>query len=158
MMRGDAVAGGLELALHCDLRVAAAGARMGMPLARIGLVVPFPLTQKLLDTVGTVRTKEMLFTGAMLDAASALRAGLVTRVVPDEELASATRALANEIAANAPLSVRTMKAAINEANTFRSRTPSSGLAAQAAAARRSEDLQEGLRAVLEKRRPIFRGR
>jgi enoyl-CoA hydratase/carnithine racemase len=158
MMQGDAIAGGLELALHCDLRVAGAGARMGMPLARIGLVVPYPLTQKLLDTVGTVKTKEMLFTGALLDAESARSAGLVTRVVPDAELETATRALAAEIAANAPLSLRTMKAAINEANGFRSHTPSPALAAQAAATRKSEDLQEGLRAVFEKRRAVFHGR
>ncbi len=158
MMQGDAIAGGLELALHCDLRVAAASARMGMPLARIGLVVPYALTQKLLDTVGTATTKEMLFTGALLDAESARRIGLVNRVVPDAELATATRALASEIAANAPLSIRTMKAAINEANGFRSHTPSAPLAAQAAATRRSEDLQEGLRAVFEKRRPIFKGK
>ncbi len=158
MMQGDAIAGGLELALHCDLRVAGAGARMGMPLAKIGLVVPFPLTQKLLDTVGTVRTKEMLFTGALLDAGSALAAGLVTRVVPDAELETATRALASDIAANAPLSLRTMKAAINEANAFRNPRPSAELAAQAAVTRKSEDLQEGLRAVFEKRRAVFHGR
>lgn len=158
MMQGDAIAGGLELALHCDLRVAGAGARMGMPLARIGLVVPFPLTQKLLDTVGTVKTKEMLFTGALLDAESARAAGLVTRVVPDADLESATRTLAAEIAANAPLSLRTMKAAINEANEFRNLHPSPALAAQAAKTRRSEDLQEGLRAVFEKRRATFHGR
>jgi len=158
MMQGDAIAGGLELALHCDLRIAGASARMGMPLARIGLVVPYALTQKLLDTVGTPMTKELLFTGALLDADSARRAGLVTRIVPDDELAAATRALAAEIAANAPLSIRTMKAAINEANTFRSLTPSTGVAAQAAATRKSEDLQEGLRAVFERRRPVFRGR
>ncbi len=158
MMQGDAIAGGLELALHCDLRVAAASARMGMPLARIGLVVPFPLTQKLLDTVGTVKTKEMLFTGALLDAESARQAGLVNRVVPDAELGSATHALAAEIAANAPLSLKTMKAAIHEANRFRPRTPSAALVAQAAVTRRSEDLQEGLRAVFEKRRAIFKGR
>ena len=158
MMQGDAIAGGLELALHCDLRVAASGARMGMPLARIGLVVPYALTQKLLDTVGTATTKELLFTGRLLDAQSAHAIGLVNRVVPDAELATATRALATEIAANAPLSLRTMKAAINEANRFRSRTPSAELAAQAAATRRSDDLQEGLRAVFEKRRAIFHGR
>jgi enoyl-CoA hydratase/carnithine racemase len=158
MMQGDAIAGGLELALHCDLRVAGASARMGMPLARIGLVVPYPLTQKLLDTVGTVKTKEMLFTGTLLDAESAKIAGLVTRVVPDAELETATRALAAEIAANAPLSIRTMKAAISEANGFRSLTPSPGLSAQSAATRRSEDLQEGLRAVFEKRRATFKGR
>jgi enoyl-CoA hydratase/carnithine racemase len=158
MMQGDAIAGGLELALHCDLRVAGSGARMGMPLARIGLVVPFPLTQKLLDTVGTVKTKEMLFTGALLGAEEARTAGLVTRVVPDAELETATRALAAEIAANAPLSLRTMKAAITEANGFRNPRPSVALSAQAAATRKSEDLQEGLRAVFEKRRAVFHGR
>ena len=158
MMQGDAIAGGLELALHCDLRVAGSGARMGMPLAKIGLVVPFPLTQKLLDTVGTVKTKEMLFTGALLDAESARAAGLVTRVVPDAALESATLALAAEIAANAPLSLRTMKAAIIEANGFRNPEPTAALAAQAAATRKSEDLQEGLRAVFEKRRAVFHGR
>jgi len=146
------------IALHCDLRVAGAGARMGMPLARIGLVVPFALTQKLLDTVGTVRTKEMLFTGSLLDAENARAAGLVTRVVADAELEKSTRALAADIAANAPLSLRTMKAAINEANGFRTLTPSPALAAQAATTRRSEDLQEGLRAVFEKRRAVFHGR
>ncbi len=157
MMRGEAIAGGLELALHCDLRVAAASARMGMPLARIGLVVPFPLTQKLLDAVGTVKTRELLFTGALLDAASAHEIGLVNRVLPDAELEHATRALAAEIAANAPLSLRAMKAAINEANRFRSHMPSPELRAQVAATKRSEDLQEGLRAVFEKRRPVFKG-
>jgi len=158
MMQGDAIAGGLELALHCDLRVAGSGARMGMPLAKIGLVVPFPLTQKLLDTVGTVKTKEMLFTGALLGAEEARGAGLVTRVVPDGELEAATLALADDIAANAPLSLRTMKAAITEANAFRNPHPSAALAAQAAATRKSEDLQEGLRAVFEKRRAVFHGR
>ena len=158
MMQGDAIAGGLELALHCDLRVAGTSARMGMPLAKIGLVVPFPLTQKLLDTVGTVKTKEMLFTGALLDADSARACGLVTRVVPDAELEAATMALAADIARNAPLSLRAMKAAINEANAFRNPRPSAELAAQAAATRKSEDLQEGLRAVFEKRRAVFHGR
>src|ERR1043165_6802773 len=60
MIQGDAIAGGLEMALHCDLRIPAASARMGMPLARIGLVVPYALTQKLLDTVGTATTRELL--------------------------------------------------------------------------------------------------
>jgi enoyl-CoA hydratase/carnithine racemase len=157
MMQGEAIAGGLELALHCDLRVAGSGARMGMPLAKIGLVVPFPLIQKLLDTVGTVKTKELLFTGALVDAEEACAVGLVTRVVPDVELEAATLALAADIAANAPLSLRTMKAAITEANAFRDPRPSAALAAQSAATLRSEDLQEGLRAVFEKRRAVFRG-
>jgi enoyl-CoA hydratase/carnithine racemase len=158
MMQGDAIAGGLELALHCDLRVAGASARMGMPLARIGLVVPYPLTQKLLDTVGTVRTKEMLFTGRLLDAATARAAGLVTEVVPDAELETATRRLATDIAANAPLSLRAMKAAVLEANGFRSHVASQDVRALATDAARSSDVREGLRAVFEKRRAAFEGR
>jgi enoyl-CoA hydratase/carnithine racemase len=158
MMQGDAIAGGLELALHCDLRVAGASARMGMPLARIGLVVPYPLTQKLLDTVGTVRTKEMLFTGRLLDAATAREAGLVTEVVPDAELETATRRLASDIAANAPLSLRAMKAAILEANGFRAHDASQDVRALARDAARSSDVREGLRAVFEKRRAAFEGR
>ena len=158
MMQGDAIAGGLELALHCDLRVAAATARMGMPLARIGLVVPYALTQKLLDTAGTVATKALLFTGRILDAEAARAAGLVNQVVPEDALAATTRALAAEIAGNAPLSVRAMKAAILEAGSFRAREPSPAVAELAHAARTSADLQEGLRAVFEKRRARFEGR
>ena len=131
---------------------------MGMPLARLGLVVPFPLTQKLLDTVGTVKTKYMLFTGKILDAARALAFGLVNQVVPNAELVDTTRALAANIAKNAPLSLRAMKAAIIEANGFRSRKASSATAELAHAAARSNDVREGLRAVFEKRRAKFEGK
>ncbi len=158
MMQGDAIAGGLELALHCDLRVAGEDARMGMPLARLGLVVPYPLTQKLLDTVGTVKTKHMLFTGKILNAARALEFGLVTQVVPNADLADTARKLAADIALNAPLSLRAMKAAIIEANGFRSRDASRETAELAKAAARSSDVREGLRAVFEKRRAKFEGR
>ena len=158
MMQGEAIAGGLELALHCDLRVAGEDARMGMPLARLGLVVPYPLTQKLLDTVGTVKTKHLLFTGKILDAARALEFGLVTQVVPNADLADTTRKLAADIALNAPLSLRAMKAAIIEANGFRSRDASRETVELAQAAARSSDVREGLRAVFEKRRAKFEGR
>ena len=158
MMQGDAIAGGLELALHCDLRVAGEDARMGMPLARLGLVVPYILTQKLLETVGTVQTKQLLFTGKILDADRALNCGLVNQIVPNADLAATTRKLAADIALNAPLSLRAMKAAIIESNAFRSREPSPDTAELARAAARSSDVREGLRAVFEKRRAKFEGR
>src|SRR5215475_12008770 len=86
-VQGDAVAGGCELALHCDLRVAADTARFSMPLARIGIAVPVALTWKLVDTIGAAATKALLFTGDPLDAQAALALGLVNQVVPAARLA-----------------------------------------------------------------------
>ncbi len=112
MIHGDALAGGCELALHCDLRVAAEVARLGMPLARIGLVVPFPLGQKLVEILGPAQARELLFTGRPIDARRAYEIGMVHQVVPQ---------------------------------------------AQVEGARKSADASEGRRAMLEKRRPVFRG-
>src|SRR5262249_39844823 len=85
MAHGDAIAGGCELALHCDLRIAAEPARLGMPLARIGLLVPFPLLQKLVEIIGSAATRELLFTGKPVDARRALEMGMVHQVVPPAE-------------------------------------------------------------------------
>src|SRR5689334_23852748 len=85
-VQGDAVAGGCELALHCDLRVAADSARFAMPLARIGIAVPVALTWKLVDTIGAAATKELLFTGDPAGAETALSLGLVNRVVAAADL------------------------------------------------------------------------
>src|SRR5207248_2071128 len=81
MIHGDAIAGGCELALHCDLRIAADPARLGMPLARIGLIVPFPLLQKLVEIIGPAHTRELLFTGRPVSARRALEMGMVHQVV-----------------------------------------------------------------------------
>src|SRR5262245_41270753 len=109
-VQGDAVAGGCELALHCDLRVAADTVRFAMPLARIGIAVPVRLTWKLVDTIGASATKELLFTGEPVGAEGALALGLVNRVVAAADLGLAARELARHIAAQAPLSIRAMKA------------------------------------------------
>src|SRR5215468_6941886 len=93
MVHGDAVAGGCELALHCDLRVAAEGARFGMPLARIGLVVPFALGRKLLEIIGPAHTRQLLFTGRPIDARRAHEIGMVHQVVPAAEVESAAYTL-----------------------------------------------------------------
>lgn len=157
LVHGDAIAGGCELALHCDLRVAAEGARFGMPLARIGLVVPFPLAQKLVEIIGPAATRHLLFTGALVDAARARELGMVHEVVPEADVERATYALARTIAANAPLSLAGMKATIQRTLAARSAIDHTDLDALAQRARQSADASEGRRAVLEKRAPRFRG-
>jgi enoyl-CoA hydratase/carnithine racemase len=127
-----------------------------MPLARIGLVVPFPLGQKLVEIIGPAHTRELLFTGRAIGARRAHEIGMVHQVVPAEELEPATAALARTIADNAPLSLAGIKATILRA-TLRERIDHADLDELVARARRSADASEGRRAMLEKRKPIFRG-
>jgi len=157
VLHGDAIAGGCELALHCDLRVAAEPARLGMPLARIGLVIPFPLGQKLVEIIGPAQTRQLLFTGQPIDACRAHEIGMVHHVVPPAELDAAVQALARRIADNAPLSLAGIKASILRATSLRDGIRHEDLDAAATRARTSADAQEGRRAMLEKRKPVFRG-
>jgi len=156
-VRGDAVAGGCELSLHCDIRVAADDARFSMPLARIGLAVPVTLTWKLVDTIGIAKTNELLFTGEAVPAEAAVHLGMANRVVPADELDGAVDGLARQIAQNAPLSVRAMKAFIRRAASLRRSLARDDLEELHRQVRSSADLQEGLAARREKRRPQFRG-
>lgn len=157
MVHGDALAGGCELALHCDLRVASEAARFGMPLARLGLVVPFPLGQKLVEIIGPAFTKQILFTGQPIDARRAYEIGMVHQLVPAADLGPATAALARTIADNAPLSLAGMKATVLRALSLRETINHHDLDELVNRARKSADAQEGVQAMLEKRRPVFRG-
>ena len=158
MVQGEAIAGGCELALHCDLRVAADDVKLAMPLARLGLALPFPLIQKLLDTIGTAQTKELLFTGEFFRADRVLALHMVNRLVPLADLERTTYELAATIAANAPLSVRAFKRAIFRANAFRRTIEHEDYEREVAAIARSEDVIEGVAAMREKRKPRFSGR
>ena len=157
MVHGDAIAGGCELALHCDLRVMAEGARIGMPLARIGLVVPFTLGQKLVEIIGPAHTRHLMFTGRPIDARRAHEIGMVHQVAPAAEMETATYALARTIAENAPLSLAGIKATIQRTLDGRDGVAHDDLDALARKARSSADASEGRRAMLEKRRPVFKG-
>jgi enoyl-CoA hydratase/carnithine racemase len=157
MVHGDAFAGGCELALHCDLRVAAEVARFAMPLARLGIVVPFPLGQKLIEIVGPAAAREILLTARPFDARRAFEIGMVHRVVAAAEVEAATYEMARAIAGNAPLSLAGMKAIIQRAGSQRERIDHADLDALVTRARKSADAREGVRAMLEKRRPQFRG-
>src|SRR6202171_5684264 len=157
MIHGDAIAGGCELALHCDLRVAAEEARLGMPLARIGLVVPFVLGQKLIEIIGPAHTRHLLFTGQPIDARRAHEIGMVHQVVPAAELEAATAQLAQGIARHAALALAGIKARIQRAISLPRSITHADLDAASGRARQSADASEGRRAMLEKRRPVFRG-
>jgi enoyl-CoA hydratase/carnithine racemase len=157
MVHGAAYAGGCELALHCDLRVAADVARFAMPLAKLGLVVPFPLGQKLVEIIGPAFTRQILLTGQPVDARRAYEIGMVHTVVPAAELEKATYDLARTIAGNAPLSLAGMKATIRRSAALRDRIEHADLDEAARRARASADAREGVRAMLEHRKPDFRG-
>jgi len=154
-MQGDAVAGGCELGLHCDLRVAADTARFTMPVTTFGLAPPVDFTWKLVDAIGLAKAKEMLFTGEPIDAREALRFGLVNIVVPSYTLPQAVDSLARRIARNAPLAVRAVK--IFAQQSVRRDLPRNELDALDRRVRMSADLKEGLAARLERRAPAFRG-
>jgi len=157
MVQGDALAGGCELALHCDLRVASEAARFGMPLARLGLIVPFVLGQKLVEIIGPAFTKQILFTGYPIDAKRAYEIGMIHQLVPASELESATMTLARTIADNAPLSLAGMKQVILRTTSLRETIQTQDLHEVVNRARKSADAKEGVLAMLEKRKPAFRG-
>jgi enoyl-CoA hydratase/carnithine racemase len=157
LVHGDAIAGGCELALHCDLRVMAETARIGMPLARIGMIVPFPLGRKLLEIIGPAHTRQLLFTGRPIDGRRAYEIGMVHQVAPAAEVESAALALARTIADNAPLALAGMKQVVQRAVEARPAVAHDDLDQLALQARKSADASEGRRAMLEKRKPAFTG-
>ena len=155
MVEGFAVGGGCTLAVGCDLRLAGTSARLGMPPAKLGLLYSPTELKPFLDLVGPARTKLLFYSGRIIRAQEAFDLGLVERVLPDEELEAYTYALAEEIASNAPLSVQGTKRVLREIS---GRAEWSGeLDALIRQVNTSADLQEGMRAFLEKRRPEFRG-
>jgi len=158
-INGLCLGGGLELAVSCDLRIAAAGARLGMPPAKLGLIYGHTGLRRFLGTIGLPRTREMFFTGRNLDAARAERIGLVNEVVEDGQIDEAGVALAAEIAAAAPLSVRGNKRAIDvlAANPVLSPGQEEELVELWRSCFGSADFREGIRAFAEKRRPIWTG-
>jgi enoyl-CoA hydratase/carnithine racemase len=157
-IEGNALGGGLELALCCDIRVASERARLGLPEVRLAVTPGSGGTQRLPRIVGQARAKELILTGRVIDAAEAYRIGLVAEVVPAGEAHARALEIAEEIATRGPLAVREVKRLIHVAAEDDLET---GLAAEVEASVRvfaSEDLVEGARSFFEKREPTYRGR
>jgi len=160
MINGDAYGGGCELAIGCDIRVAVKGAKMGMTPAKLGLVYPYPGYRRFLTVLGFNRTLEIFLTGRKYDTESCLRMGLVNYVVEEEHLESFTYELAREIAENAPLSLQGTKYALYKIAEYPhlEKKEEEELRSLFIKSLQSEDMEEGKRAFIEKRKPRFKGR
>jgi enoyl-CoA hydratase/carnithine racemase len=157
-VNGLALGGGLELALACDLRLAGESAKFGAPEVSYGLMPAYGGTQRLPRTVGIPKAKELIFTGAMIPAAEALRIGLVSKVVPAGQELRAARDLAHTIAQRAPRAVQAAKRAIRDGIAL---PLADGIARETALFESevlpSQDLPEGILAFAQHRPPKFTG-
>lgn len=160
-LTGHTIGGGLELALSCDLRIAADGIKLGMPPARLGLVYSHTGLRRFLDVIGTARTRELFLLGRYIDAPVAERWGLVNHVVAERELEHAALDWATQLAAGAPLAQRGNKRvmrALLAAEGGVDQSTADELIALREACFESEDMREGVRAFAEKRSPRWQGR
>lgn len=157
-INGFALGGGCELAMACTLRIAADTARIGQPEIALGLIPGYAGTQRLPRLVGKGRAMEMILTGTPIAADEALRIGLINRVVPAADLMNEARALAAQLAKNAPVAMRYIVNAVNKgtempfAEACQYEATLFGLVAS------TDDMREGTSAFLEKRKPAFKGK
>jgi enoyl-CoA hydratase/carnithine racemase len=157
---GHTIGGGLELALACDLRVAQSGIKLGMPPAKLGLVYSHTGLRRFIDAIGVPRTRELFLLGNYIDASTALAWGLVNRVAAAAQLDTIALELAQELAANAPLSQTGNKrviAALLRAESTLAPDVEDELIELRRASFASRDLREGMRAFAERRAPSWRG-
>jgi enoyl-CoA hydratase len=155
---GFALGGGNELAMLCDLIVAAESARFGQPEINLGIIPGAGGTQRLVRAIGKARAMELVLTGRMISAQEACAAGLVTKVVPDELYLTEAMRLAREIAAKPPVAVQLAKDAVLKAFDTTLETGLDYERRSATIAFATEDRREGMTAFLEKRAPAFKGR
>ena len=155
-MRGYALGGGMQLALACDLRIAARGTKLALPEHKYGLLPDLGGTYWLPRIVGPAKAKELIFTGETIDAEEAHRIGLVNRLVDDGELEAAVTALADKIAGQPPIAVRGSKRAIDQASRQSLGEGLRDAAVGQAECIRSADFLEAMKANLEKRTPVYK--
>jgi len=157
-IHGFCLGGGMQIAMSADIRIAATNGQFGIPAAKLGIAYGYDGLRNLVSLVGPSQARLLMYTGMRIDAAEAARIGLVDRVVPDEELWSATMDIATTIAGNAPLAVRAAKITIAEVLKDPSARDMNAVRQIGTACMDSEDFREGRRAFMEKRKPRFVGR
>jgi enoyl-CoA hydratase len=156
-LNGYALGGGLEVAMSCDLRIASETCRMGQTEVNIGLIPGWGGTQRLTRLIGRTKAKELIYTGKMIDARTAEQLGLINMVVPADKFRETVRQFASDLAGKAPVALRVAKAMIDKGAEI-------GIDSALALEREgfgvvasTEDLQEGVSAFMEKRKPNFKG-
>ncbi|CAN5321843.1 enoyl-CoA hydratase-related protein [soil metagenome] len=158
MINGFCLGGGCELALACDIRLASEKARLGQPEINLGIIPGGGGTQRLTRLVGEGKSMEMILSGDMIDAQTALQLGLVNHVFAPEELEAKTMEMANKIAEKAPIALQMAKEAVKLASRS---NLDEGMRREVdlfAICFSTEDKEEGVSAFLEKRKPVFKGR
>ena len=158
MINGFALGGGMELAMACHLRIAADTAKVGQPEINLGLIPGFGGTQRLLRLAGRAATLELCLLGAPIDAARALALGIVNRVVPAADLEVETMKLAEQLAASAPLALRGMLDCVNVGGECGTEEGLEYESAQFGLIFSTDDMREGTKAFLERRKPSFSGK
>jgi enoyl-CoA hydratase len=157
-VQGVAAGAGCVIAMACDLRVCTPSAQFGIPIARtLGNCLSAANTARLLDLVGPAVTKDLMFTGRLLDAREAASLGLVTCMADPERIDDAVRELADQIAANAPLTIRAAKDVVRRIAVHRRLAPS-GADDLILSCYASQDFREGVAAFIARRKPVFRGK
>ncbi len=157
-INGFALGGGLELALACDIRVASQNAKMGLPEVGLGIIPGAGGTQRLTRTIGKGKAMELVLTGDIITAEQAVNIGLVSSVVPQEELIDKAKEYANKIKIKGPLALRLAKAAVNRGADIEIETALYLEKLSQTIVMGSEDKREGTQAFLEKRKPQFEGK
>ncbi|MFH1950403.1 MAG: enoyl-CoA hydratase [Pseudomonadota bacterium] len=157
-VEGYALGGGCELALACDLRLASESARFGVPEIEIGAIPGAGGTSRLPRVIGPTRAKEMVFFGEQISAHEAYRIGLVNRVFPDDEFKDDVLSYVQKLAQKAPVAIRFAKQSINCGLTIDPTSSRIIEALSGSVVHDTEDRKEGMKAFLEKRKPVFQGK
>jgi enoyl-CoA hydratase/carnithine racemase len=157
-IRGFCLGGGMQLAMLADIRIASDSSQFGIPAARLGIAYGYDGLRNLVSLVGPSWARLIMYTGMRIDAAEALRIGLVERVLPDAELWDATMEIARTISGNAPLAIKAAKISIAEVLKDPDKRDIDAIRKIGMACMDSEDFREGRTAFMEKRKPQFKGK